>query len=65
MKDRSSLAFSAVPEATPRVPASKTAEEDSGKIFVSMTVNGQARTITVEPRMTLLDTYQLHAKRRS
>ena len=35
--------------------AAKTAQHDSGKISVSMTVNRQARTIMVEPRMTLLD----------
>jgi xanthine dehydrogenase YagT iron-sulfur-binding subunit len=34
--------------------AEETAEQHSS-ISVSMTVNGQARTITVEPRMTLLD----------
>lgn len=33
----------------------KTAEQDSGNISVSMTVNGQARTIIVEPRTTLLE----------
>jgi xanthine dehydrogenase YagT iron-sulfur-binding subunit len=31
------------------------AEPDSQKLSVSITVNGQVRTITVEPRMTLLD----------
>jgi hypothetical protein len=45
--------------------ANKTAEQNSAKKSVNMIVNGQARTITVEPRMTLLDSYQLHAKRRS
>jgi xanthine dehydrogenase YagT iron-sulfur-binding subunit len=33
----------------------KMAKQDSERISVSITVNGQPRTITVEPRMTLLD----------
>jgi xanthine dehydrogenase YagT iron-sulfur-binding subunit len=33
----------------------KTAKQDFEDISVSITVNGQPRTITVEPRMTLLD----------
>ena len=33
----------------------KMAKQDSEGISVSITVNGQPRTITVEPRMTLLD----------
>jgi xanthine dehydrogenase YagT iron-sulfur-binding subunit len=35
--------------------AEKTTKQDSEDISVSITVNGRPRTITVEPRMTLLD----------
>src|ERR1700686_3619059 len=35
--------------------AEKTAKQDPEDISVSITVNGRPRTITVEPRMTLLD----------
>ena len=35
--------------------AAKTAKRDLEKISVSLTVNGQARAMTIEPRMTLLD----------
>jgi xanthine dehydrogenase YagT iron-sulfur-binding subunit len=35
--------------------AANTAEQESKKMSVSMTVNGELRTIMVEPRMTLLD----------
>jgi xanthine dehydrogenase YagT iron-sulfur-binding subunit len=33
----------------------RAAKVDGGSVAVSMTVNGEPRTITVEPRMTLLD----------
>lgn len=35
--------------------AEETAKPDSGKMSVSLTVNGQARTLMVEPRTTLLE----------
>ena len=53
MSDTNGSASDAAPEASATETAAK-AEHDSGKVSVSMTVNGQARTITVEPRTTLL-----------
>ena len=55
MSNTSSLASSATPEAGAPDAAAKTAEQDSGNMSVSMTVNGQARAMMVEPRMTLLE----------
>ena len=55
MSNTSRPASNATPKASAPDAAAKTAEQKSGKIFVSMTVNGQARTIMVEPRMTLLE----------
>jgi xanthine dehydrogenase YagT iron-sulfur-binding subunit len=43
------------PEASAAEAAAKTAKRDSGKMSVSLTVNGQARTLMVEPRTTLLE----------
>ena len=43
----------ATPEAGTPDAATDTAEQESGTMSVSMTVNGQTRTIKVEPRMTL------------
>jgi xanthine dehydrogenase YagT iron-sulfur-binding subunit len=48
-------ASNATPEASIPDAAAKTAEQESGNTSVSMTVNGQARTIIIEPRMTLLE----------
>src|SRR5271163_39875 len=45
---------SAAPESGPDA-AARMAEPVSRELSVSITVNGQAHTITVEPRMTLLD----------
>jgi len=45
----------AFPEASAPEAAARTAEQESGNISVSMIVNGQTRTIMVEPRMTLLE----------
>jgi xanthine dehydrogenase YagT iron-sulfur-binding subunit len=45
----------ATAEASAPDAAANTAQQQSRDIFVSMTVNGQARTIMVEPRMTLLE----------
>jgi xanthine dehydrogenase YagT iron-sulfur-binding subunit len=42
-------------EAITSVAAGKAASGDPGSVSVSLSVNGQARTIVVEPRMTLLD----------
>ncbi len=42
-------------EASASKVAAKTAEQDHPKISVTMIVNGQFRTIAVEPRMTLLE----------
>jgi len=42
-------------EASAPEAAARTAEQESGNISVSMIVNGQTRTIMVEPRMTLLE----------
>jgi len=53
MSDTSGSASDAAPEASATEAAART-EHDSGKVSVSVTVNGQARTITVEPRTTLL-----------
>ena len=44
----------AAPESGPDA-AARMAEPVSQELSVSITVNGQAHTITVEPRMTLLD----------
>jgi xanthine dehydrogenase YagT iron-sulfur-binding subunit len=41
-------------ESAPNASA-KAAKRDPVKISVSLTVNGQARALTIEPRMTLLD----------
>ena len=35
--------------------AAKAVQRDLEKISVSLTVNGQRRALTIEPRMTLLD----------
>ena len=40
--------------------AAKAAKRDLEKISVSLTVNGQRRMLTIEPRMTLLDAALLH-----
>ena len=37
------------------MPRAKAAKRDLEKISVSLTVNGQRRALTIEPRMTLLD----------
>ena len=42
-------------EASAPEAAARTAEQESGNTSVSMNVNGQTRTIMVEPRMTLLE----------
>lgn len=55
MTNTSGTAFTATPEASAPDAAAKAAALDSGNISVSMTVNGQARTIMVQPRMTLLE----------
>ena len=55
MTNTSGTAFTATPEARARDAAAKTAAKQSGSVSVSVTVNGQARTIMVEPRMTLLE----------
>jgi xanthine dehydrogenase YagT iron-sulfur-binding subunit len=51
---QSSRPASKAEESTPGAVA-KMAKQDSEGISVSITVNGQPRTIMVEPRMTLLD----------
>jgi xanthine dehydrogenase YagT iron-sulfur-binding subunit len=55
MSNTSRPPSNAAPEASAPDAAAKTAEQESGNIVVSMTVNGRARTIMVEPRMTLLE----------
>src|SRR5437879_5796231 len=55
MSTRSESAFNPAPEAIAPGVAAKGASLDSVNIPVNMTVNGQARTVMVEPRMTLLD----------
>lgn len=42
-------------EARAAEASAETAKPDSGKMSVSLTVNGQARTLMVEPRTTLLE----------
>lgn len=55
MSQRMKSASNATPGAGAPAATGKTAEQGSGNISVSMTVNGQARTIMVEPRTTLLE----------
>jgi xanthine dehydrogenase YagT iron-sulfur-binding subunit len=55
MSNTSRPASNATPEVSAPDAAAKAAEQKSGKISVSMTVNGQARAIMVEPRMMLLE----------
>ena len=55
MTNTSGTVFTDTPEARARDAAAKTAAKESGNISVSVTVNDQACTITVEPRMTLLE----------
>jgi 2Fe-2S iron-sulfur cluster binding domain len=54
MSTTSGPTFNIAPHLGVHDKASNTQEQDSSKICVSMTVNGHARMITVEPRMTLL-----------
>ena len=55
MSNTSRPASNATPEASAPHAAKKTAEQVSVSTPVRMTVNGEARMIMVEPRMTLLD----------
>jgi xanthine dehydrogenase YagT iron-sulfur-binding subunit len=55
MSNTSRPASNTTPEVSAPDAAAKAAEQKSGKISVSMTVNGQPHTIMVEPRMTLLE----------
>jgi xanthine dehydrogenase YagT iron-sulfur-binding subunit len=55
MSKTSRAASNATSEANAPDAAARTAERESRKIYVTMTVNGQPRTIMVEPRMTLLE----------
>ena len=55
MSNTSRPASNATPETSAPDAAGRTAEQESGNTAVSMTINGQARTIMVEPRMTLLE----------
>jgi hypothetical protein len=51
----SKAVFNPTPEAMAPVADARTAAQESGNTSASITVNGPARTIMVEPRMTLLD----------
>ncbi len=55
MSNTSRPASNAIPEASAPDAAAKTAKQESQNIFVSMIVNGQSRTMTIEPRITLLE----------
>jgi xanthine dehydrogenase YagT iron-sulfur-binding subunit len=55
MVSPSSPASDASIEANARDAAAKAAKPDLEEISVSLSVNGQTRALTVEPRMTLLD----------
>jgi xanthine dehydrogenase YagT iron-sulfur-binding subunit len=55
MSSTSRPASNAASEASAPDAAAKTAQQESGNIFVTMTVNGQSCTIMVEARMTLLE----------
>src|SRR6266851_4558325 len=55
MSNTSRPASNATPEASAPDAAAKSAERESRNTAVSMTVNGQARTIMVEARTTLLE----------
>jgi xanthine dehydrogenase YagT iron-sulfur-binding subunit len=55
MSSPSSRGSDASFKANAPVAAAKAAKRDLEKISVSLTVNGQRRALTIEPRMTLLD----------
>jgi xanthine dehydrogenase YagT iron-sulfur-binding subunit len=55
MSTKSKSAFDPVPEATAPSVQTETGREDDWSISANLTINGHARTIMVEPRMTLLD----------
>jgi len=55
MSNHSKPAYNAVPEAHAPDAAANTGTQEPERIPVSMTVNDQAQTIMIEPRMTLLE----------